>query len=326
MNTKRFLHYFLSMTMVASLLFMASCGTEDDPISEFDEPSLLIGGEDADATEFNEGDIIDLTFDFAAPEGLSSFNAIYMVNGAPIDTIYVHPEDLGFQGGEEEGSFSYSLEVPEGLAGQDVVVNFQLVDLQDQVADVNYEFTVNDAPLEEYQTVLLGGQLHEAEPSFFDAVEGQRMTYTEANQNPDEVDFVYYYVKSVASGTAPEATIGAPANQETRATWAATETTSGSKLPLSAEMDNETMFKRVTTMAYEEIDTYAELVNAFVENQNEVDSRITNLQEGEVFSFELDEERGGGYGVVEVVSIEGEFGAERTITLNVKAQPTDGVE
>ena len=326
MNTKRFLHYFLSMTMIASLLFVASCGTEDDPLPDFEAPGLLIEGEDADATSFNVGDTIDLEFSFTTPEGLSSFNIIRAIDGTPVDTAYVNPTDIGFQGNETEGTINSSsfppsfFKIPEGWAGQDVALTFQVVDMEDQSAEADYAFTVNDPAFLEYETVLLGGQGNKTEPSFYNAIEDERYDYSTAVDSADLVDFLYYYVDETSSGSnIPYNTIAAPANTAARATFEA------AGLPLPAEMDNATQFKGLpVATTYDDITTNDDLINAFVENPETAGTRIPNLEEGQVFAFMLDESRGGRYGVARVAEIaEATGGADRTITLDVKVQEAD---
>ncbi len=318
----RFLNYFLSMSMIAALLAVTSCGEDTDPIDAELNPTLELAGADADQMTFDVGEEINLTFNFDTPRELSSFNVYTTVDGVELATDYNNPEtDLGMTANETVGAINYTAVIPAEWEGSTVNMVFEVVDQDNESAEVVFDFTVNEVALTEYETVLLGGQLHGTEESFFNAVDGVEYGYSAAKSNPDQVDFIYYYVSE--GTTPPQNTIGAPANQATKTTWASTTTSSGQKLTLPADMDNATQFKKVTTTTYEEIVSGSQLVNAYVENANTANTRITNLQVGETFAFQLDERRGGRYGVVEVANISGTQGSNREITLNVKVQAED---
>lgn len=316
MNTKRFLHYFLSMTMIASLLIMTSCG--EDPVEPVEEaPSFLITGVDAgeeEMTTVEVGEEVDFDLNVTAPGGFNRLLVEKTVNGTTVtvlDTARTGAATTSFM-----LPFSYTPTAEE--AGEEVIFDFFVVD--DNNLDNTYTYTVNvnEPALMEYEAVLLGGQ-SSAEPSFYNSIEDVRYTYSEAKNNPNLVDFLYYYVNSTSSGTAPLNTIAAPANTAARATFEA------AGLPLPAEMDNATQFKALpASTTYEGVVTNADIINAFEENPAAADTRITQLQEGQTFAFMLDESRGGRYGVVRVAEIaDATSGAERTIILDVKVQEAD---
>lgn len=314
---KRFLNHYLSLTFIASLFLITSCG--EDPVEPgVDAPAIEFSGDQPETVEV--GETVSFTVNAATPEG---FNRLFITKEvgtlSPVTVIDTSRAAGSTAPTSITYDFTYTPTAEE--AGETVFFDFLLVDDEGNDATATYTVEVNEIPFEEYTTILLGGQLHGTEPSFYNAIDNERMGYTAANANPNEVDFVYYYVTS--GDTPPEATIGAPANEETRITWNSTENSQGEPLTLSDEMDNETSFKNVTTTTYADITTGGQLVDAYVENLNTANTRITNLVEGQTFAFVLDEDRGSRIGVVEVADISGESGAERTITLNVKVQTVD---
>lgn len=313
---KRFLNYYLSMTLIASLFVMAGCGDDtEDPIIDSPLISFGAGAGVDDVSTVDVGETVAFDINITAPGGV---NRVEVIQEGETTALIDTARASGDVPTTFTVPFSYTPTAED--AGETLTFNIRVTGEDNQEALGTYTIIVNEVAFEEYQTILLGGQLHGSEPSFYNAVANERLGYSAANSNPNEVDFIYYYVDNKTADPQPLATIGAPADPATRTTWANTTTTSGNKLPLAAEMDNVTMFKNVTTTSYADITTGGELINAFAENQNPADTRITNLQVGQTFAFMLDEDRGSRHGVVEVADIQGAFGAERTITLNVKVQ------
>ncbi len=305
---KRFLNYYLSLTLIASLFVVAGCSEEDDPL--INAPQISFDGVSGDGVTADVGEDVDFTVNVTAPGG---FNRLVIYRTLGVDGTRSTLLDTARTSGDVPTAFtlpvSYTVTADE--AGQDVYLDFRAVGEDDQEAERRFTITVNEPEFAEYQTVLLGGQTNTTEPSFYNAVDNERYMYAAANEvaNRDQVDFLYHY------GNTNFNIIASPDDTDSRAAW------TGYGNPLT-NLNNSTRFKRITTTSsgYANINSNNALINAYAENANPELSRLTQLQQGETFAFRLDADRGARYGVVEVVEVAGTSGTNRTITLNVKVQ------
>ena len=302
---KKILNYYLSLTLIASLFVVAGCGTEEDQI--IDGPTVTSTAE-TNETTVNVGEPVSFTVNVTAPAGFNTFIVNQTVGNN--ETVELNRESRASGTAPTEHSYNFTFTPAAADAGKEIVFDFVAVDDNNPPKEGKYTHTVvvNEQPLVEYQTVLLGGQSNSTEASFYNALENVKYMYSDAKANPSKVDFLYHY------GNTNLNIIASPDDADSRAAWADLY-----NMPLTG-MNNATRFKRVTTSSYENINSSAAVVNAYTENANPELSRLTQLNQGETFVFKLDGGRGGRFGVAKVVAVAGTSGADRTITLDVKIQ------
>jgi hypothetical protein len=310
---KKFVNYGLSLMLLASLFLVTSCGETEPPVPEFDAPTLSITGAPAENETTVEVDqTVSFKVNVTAPAG---FNTIYYDKTIGSETTKRQGEQSRPSGTAPttfEYEFSYT--ATEEDAGKEIIFDFIAVDEQDQEALATYTIKVNEpAAIVEYETVLLGGQSNSTVESFYNAVENEKYFYSAANteENGAKVDFLFTY------GSTNGNALSSPDDADARDNWENIY-----KLPLT-HMNNATRFKMMTTTSYADITNTNQIANAYAENQNEELSRMTQLAVGQTFAFALGANRGGRYGVAEVVDIQGTEGSNRTITLKVKIQTED---
>lgn len=320
----RFLNYLLSMTMIASLLVVTSCGEDPDAIDETLNPTLEIAGDDADQLSFDVGDTINLTFNFNTPRELSSFNYTITVDGVEQSPVFLNPEtDLGLTANETAGSIDFDFPVPEGLEGSTVSIMFEVVDQENVSAEAVYDFTVNEENVVSYNAVLLAAPTNDEPNSqsetFFSTENGERYSVQEVNQSSETlsatVDFGYFY----GSGSA-----------DTRATLA-----SPAAYPFQAlngfdnwTVKNATLIKPTTMTQSEFIEQGedAEFIRNLFEssdfstNENATEGRVNRLNEGDVLVFMTAPEKEGGseFGLILVNEITGTDTSTSSISISVK--------
>lgn len=316
---KKFVNYGLGLMLMASLFLVTSCG--EDPVETVvDAPTVTLPAAAGTERTVDVGEEVAFTVNVTAPGVFNTFIVTQTIGNTTTEI-----EREGRASGTAPATYEYDFSFTPAAehAGQEIIFDFVAVDDNNKENKATYTVIVNEAAaIAEYETVLLGGQLNNTEKSFFNAVDGQKLGYTEANSNPAKVDFLYYFQRN-ADGTGTHATIGAPADEPTRTFWNNTKNSSGNSLTLSEEMTNATSFKRMpANYDYAAVVNGNQLANAYLETAGASDAgtRITNLEVGQSFAFMLDEARGGRYGLVQVTNIEGSDGSNRTITLNVKVQ------
>lgn len=307
---KKIVNYGLSLVLMAFLFLVTSCGK--DPVETIVEaPTVTLPAAAGTETTVEVGETVAFKVSVTAPGVFNTF-IVNQTIGSTTTEIKREGRASGTAPATYEYDFSFKAETEHG--GQEIVFDFIAVDDANKESKATYTIIVNEVSLVEYETVLLGGQSNSTVESFYNVVDNVKYFYSAANEtaNKDKVDFLYHY------GSTNGNVISSPDDAETRATW---EDIYG--LPLT-NLNNSTRFKRVTATTYGEVNNQSQVVNAYVENQNAEVSRLTQLQTGETFAFVLDGDRGGRYGIVEVVEAKGEGvgGENRTITLKIKVQPT----
>lgn len=304
MCMKKLLNYCLSMTLMASLFLVTSCG--EDPVEPvIAAPSYETIGEKPETVDV--GEQISFTVNIAAPGGFNRLLVTKQVGTATATTFADIDRPAGTAPTSHTYAFTYTPNMNE--AGETIDFKFLIVGEDAQETDFTYSVDVNDVTFMEYETVLLGGQSNATVESFYNAVENKKYMYAAAKENAGLVDFLYHY------GSTNGNVISSPDNAETRNTW----NTLDPPKPLTG-MDNTTRFKEMTTRTYDEVINNTNLVNSYAENQNPELSRITQLAVGKSYAFKLGSTRGTRYGVIEIAQIQGTSGTDRTITLNVKIQ------
>ena len=258
-------------------------------------------------TAFNAIDI-DSSDDFPATEVLMTILNTHVTSGKLLEA------DLG------DGSRLENLEgsdVRISNASGVVKVNDATVTVADQVAENGVVHIIDEVLLPSNSVgtataVLLGGPLNTTVGSFYNVVEDDVYTSTQAQANGGKVDFLYWYVDDGNPATADsEAVIASPDNEFAPAAFPNTDFSS---------MTNATRFKAtvLTTAQFDAVISQKNLEDAYSGDVDATDSRLTNLEVGDVFAYKLDDDRGASLGLAKVVAITGDFGSERKIELEVK--------
>ena len=311
---KRFLNYCLSLTLLACLFLVTSCGK--DPVEPvFAAPAVSLGGEDAEQDVFEVGEEVSLLFTFTAPAQISSFNYTVTINGTATPKTFVNPQDIsGISDTDVEGSIPFLFEIPATMEGAVVNILFEVVDKKNEMATAEYDFVV-ETNVDSYSAVLLGGQYHATEESFYNAVENAEYKYAAAKDNANKVDFLYYYG---TSGDNPVLnTLAAPTNERAKTAFNAVG------LPLPASMDNNTVFKKLPAgTKFDDVKTSNGLKTTFTEAGGTAQNIVSNLAVGEIVAFQLDTDRGSRYGLIHVtqVSAPSDTRETRAIKIDVKIQ------
>lgn len=305
---KKFVNYGLSLMLITSLFLVSGCGEPVETI--VDAPTVTLPAAAGTERTVEVGEEVAFKVNVTAP---GVFNTFIVNKTIGTTTTEIEREGRASGTAPVTHEYDFAFTPAAGHAGEEIVFDFIAVDDNNKESKATYTVIVNEIALVEYETVLLGGQSNTTVESFYNVVDNAKYFYTDANkeENRDKVDFLYHY------GSTNGNVISSPDNEDTRSTW---NTIYG--LPLT-NMNNSTRFKRVTATTYDQVANQNQVVNAYVENQNAIESRLTQLQTGQTFAFVLDGDRGSRYGIVQVVDAKGDGvgGASRTITLKIKVQP-----
>ena len=322
---KRFLNYYLSLSLIASLFVVSSCGEEEDPI--VDGPAITLGGVTGDEMIVDVGEEVDFDVNVTAPGGFNRLAVYYTVGEGGTRQTLVDTARAAGSTAPTTFSFPFSLPIPASVAGEDLFFEFLAVDDVAQEATRDFIIRVNEMPVNEvvtYNTVLLQAPTQsQTNKVWFSTSTGERYSTQEVNNSDQpisaQIDFGYRY------GLNAKATLASPANYPTEGAQNITDWTA----------KNETMLKRVQSgvseTAFVEMgNTSAALVTAFENGTAGTNpERITDLRVGDVLAFVTDPDKpgelGGRYGLIYVDAInlgaDGTgFGADASISLNVKVQ------
>lgn len=208
---KRLLPYFLSVFALASLIFVTSCG-DDDETPAPDGPGISIGGEDGNEDPFEgaAGDTVNLTISIDAPLGFNRLQITKTVdNDAPV-TISDTARTAGSTVNNVNIDFQYILQQNE--VGKDVVLTFTATDDENNSTSEDYSIITTQRPAVRYSAVLLAAPLGDrTSETFFSSKTGETYTADEvvnSTQNLSAmIDFGYYYLPD-----AQTANLASPAN------------------------------------------------------------------------------------------------------------------
>lgn len=314
----------LLLTTVLSTVFLFSCGDEDPEDEVIGAPSLSVT---ASESTYTSDDTITFDVTYDVPGEFGGFNYSWTATEGGTVVTFDKQFFTATQVGEDEtatsGTFTFNPFNDKKISELDLTVNgaayslegkslsftFELAnkkDTQTATKDVDVDVEVG---VEEFQAVLIGGQANVTYGSFYDATGNAvyKIANGAAAANSASIDLVYYYLNTE---TNPETAImAAPDNNEVQITF-------GETWPLTTE--NSTRFKS-SDAVFADITTSTQVAAAYSEVGDDLD-RVVGLEVGQVVAFQVDESKGSLYGAFEVVSIDGSFGSERTITINVKVQ------
>ncbi|WKK75791.2 fasciclin domain-containing protein [Marivirga salinae] len=158
-----------------------------------------------------------------------------------------------------------------------------------------------------YSAVLLGSQ-GSSSPSFYNVIANATSGYGASRDASASIDFAYYY------GATNEVSLGAIDSEDLNSVFSSVD------LPIADifETRNATRFQ-VTSLSAAEFDGIVTNAQVAGVANSELTSNpdATNLEEGSVIAFKLDDARGGLFGLVKVAEVNDTNGTG-SITIDVK--------
>lgn len=293
---------------------ITSCGKDDEPVAA--APSVSVTATVDGEALTNGGDVtvgseVSLKITVTAPGGV---NGLTVTSGTQVNTY--NRSELGAVSGDTSGELTLNISAPtEADIDGTASFQFEAVDDLDQTSSVvTFTYTVIAAPspdVNSYTAVLLGAQGN-SEEGFYDAQSNTRYTYAEARDasgtESSPIDLAYYY------GNTNKNSIAAIDDSGLNAVY------SSVSLPIQGVFGtrNSTRFlsSELSAEEFEAISTNAELEEAAAFEVSG-SSSSTELVLNQVIAFKFDEDRGGGFGLIHIASIDDTNG-NGTITIEVK--------
>jgi hypothetical protein len=323
---KNLFRNLLLITSVFSMVFLFSCGDDDeivDPVA-LAAPSIQITGSTGtsfdDATALVADGVViagDSVFYSVSVTAAGGFNTLRLSGGA---TGEVTRTTLGIdKGTTSTGTLVFGVKTLDTQLGDLVTVTFTAADDQEPSlsSEETFSFTVVSPGIVSHTETMLFGQSSSGGGSFYNAVDNAVFTVNEAFNatNQEKVDFVFWY-----GGTSGYA-IGSVV--DTDAITAFNEATNSVNLE-NLTTTNETKFKELSTSIadFDAIDNESELLNTFGEvaaTATKVGG-LSSTDQSSIFGFVTDTDRGTKVGLVKVIETAGTDGSNRAITIEVKIQ------
>lgn len=307
----------LLLALVSSFVFVFSCGETDteDPLPAKPLVSVDLFVNETEVTSATSAQIGDeVTLDLAVEaEGKFNVFRVYVKEGTDLIFTYELPR-TNITGVTDFTDFSLNdvtlFTIPDSLESTELYISWEVVDDENQVTSSSSDFHITViAGVYSYETVLIGGFNNETLGSSYDAI-GDSVYYASnlrnSATNQAKIDFVYYFANT------PQRTIAAPDNAEAQTTWEAQNT---SAWPFGTT-ENATRFVEAASSFDFASAKSAELGSAFGEVAGE--SRITNLEVGDVIIFKTVQSKGSKIGAFKVTAVDGN--STGSITLSVKVQ------
>lgn len=294
------LSFLFLLLFAAGLIFLSSCGGEDEEV--FEIPSISLNS--SSYTGF-VGETATVSGTITAPAGINVYRFTVIVDGVA-GTPVEFPRGSTI---ETEAQFSYDYTLVEEQVGASVVIEIEAVDEVNQVGTATFTVTTQAAAINAYSTLLFGAQGNQ-NPGFYDAITNTQYTYANARDNSSEVDLAYYYGATNANSIAAIDDAGLNA----------VYTSVGLPIEGTFATRNSTRFAatELTSSDFDLITNEAELLNAY-NFDNATNSSSTQLAVGDVLAFVLDADRGGLSGLILITEINDTNG-NGTITIDVKVQ------
>lgn len=207
----------------------------------------------------------------------------------------------------------------EKYVGESAFLSFIAVDekSQSRAAQLDVTTTKTSTPINSYTTVLLSAPTGDkTSKTFFSTNTGTTYSRTDiestATSVSPNIDFGYYF------GGSDKASLAAPASYPS-AIYDLVAAKWGTR--------NATKFKTATVTAaeFDALTNGEDIVNAWEAVTAAATGSVTKLAANNVLVFQVDSDKPstlnpGKYGLIKVVSIEGEAGSDGKITLDVKIQ------
>lgn len=305
------------MLAAAGALFFTACDPAEDVTPQ--NPTMTITSNPADGVvEINQA--ISFTVNVNAPAGFNTVRLTGVSSEAANITIpsgyqseYTR-NDLGLTAEDTEATAEF-----EGLSlpiGGEFTFTFLAVDEAGASVEEDVLVTVNEPSLNEFTAKLLGGPQNTTTGSFFNAVDGEVYSASQAFEaaNTAKNDLVFWY------GSTSGYAIGAVDDVRAIEAFNTQATVNLENLNPRSLSRFKLLFGDVDFGA---IQSYTDLLGAFSGDGTADQTRAANLAVGDVFGITLDDSRGGRIGLIEIASISGDGPTTRAITINVKIQSTD---
>lgn len=206
----------------------------------------------------------------------------------------------------------------EKYVGESAFLSFIAVDekSQSRAAQLDVTTTKTSTPITKYTAKLLFAPTGDkTSKTFFSTNTGDTWSLNEVNgsgNNSPNIDFGYYYGKDNKASLAAPASFPSNIYDLAAANW-------GTR--------NATGFKKATVTAaeFDALTNGEDIVNAWEAVTTTATGVLNNLAANDVIVFQVDSDKPstlnpGKYGLIKVVSIEGEAGSDGKITLDVKIQ------
>lgn len=316
------MNYYLSMTLIASMFMLASCGedTDEDLVGG---PAITFGagaGDDNEST-VDVGETVSFDINVTAPGGI---NRVYVQKND--ETTYL--VDTARASGDVPTTFTvpFSYTPIAEEAGETILFDINVVGEDDQDATATYTIIVNEQQVVTYNTVLLAAPVESQENEvWFSTSQGEKYSTQEVNDTEEtlseHIDFGYRY------GPTAGATLASPAAYPSE----------GGQNISEWSVLNETMLRRVSTgvtaTEFLEMGTNSgDLVTAYDDAtaDDTAPQRLNGLNEGDVLAFMTDPDKEGGsrYGLIYVQEInlgaDGTgYGSDASVTLDVRVQASE---
>ncbi len=273
---------------LGGLMILSSCGGDDDDPAPPAAPQLVVTTTPAavdGVVTLTPGQELTITVNASTPGG---FNVARLTGTGT--TLEVNRNDLGLAAGATSAEVDFTATFNN--VG-DATLTVTVVDDASQSASEDISVTVVGNPINSFTAKLLYAQLaSEDSKTFFSTNLGETVSKNQvdatAAPNSSDIDFGY------AAGASGSVWLASPSNYPTfteydLSIWTTLNTTTFVEVSLSDE-------------AYLALDTDVELEAAFSAGTNPED-RKTGFAAGDIFAFQLDDAKGGKYGVVKVVAI-----------------------
>ena len=299
------LSYLLGLFLVTGMLF-SSCSKDEDEEPVDLTPSInFMGGEGFNSTDvtITSGDVVTIGVNAqsntTSGKKLTNFKLIFTSNNE--DEV---KQDSTFNKSLFTGIYPYI------LTGEGVVrIKAIITDKDNKKKEIAFNVTIEAAsnPINTYTAVLMGGQTNTI-GSFYSTGENQVLNVTEATDNNDKVDLVFFY------GTNNANSIGAPNDDQVA-------------LAHEANGIGDWTLQNATLFGSAEITglTWDEIVNdgPIIENASGLTVSLTSqLAVDQIFAFETasTSTNPSKMGLFKVIEIAGTVPADRAITIEVKIQ------
>lgn len=239
------------------------------------------------------GDTVDLEFSIQSDANLEMIELFK--NNDRIDT---KEEDF-----KEKNSDIYTYTFTPDTSEAGTTLEFALYVSDKDELEERYDFEIEiealPEPVEEFTAKIMGGDENADYGSFLDAHAGTVYSVSDAMNNQEDIDMLYFY------GSENEATIAAPDDQDAEqfSVYNLDEWTTR----------NETRFTDVMDISYANIETETDIDNEVTSPEN---TKANNLEVGNVIGFETVSGHKGVFEVVEIVTERDGY-----IEINVKMQP-----
>jgi hypothetical protein len=328
LTMKKLFRNLLFFSAIGSVAILASCGgDEEEPLPAAPSIEVEVEGVEVSGSAISavEGETATFTVVVTAEGLFNTLKIVPSVDGVAGTAQFIGKGETAVTLTEEGtvGTVVVTYEFDAEDVGKELSWEFVGVDDEAQEASKTFTATVEAAPvLVVTQTEkLIGGQLNSSTGSFYNAVGNEVYSYASFRDvNSAKVDFLFFY------GETNMYTIAAIDDAD--ASTAFNAVIAGDADPLGAAIiatRNSSKFKvtEVTADEFDDIENVAQLEAAIGEIAIDA-TKVNGLSVGDVFAFTLDESRGSLMGLAKVVKTEGTSGASRSITIQVKIQPSEG--